>query len=73
MDEALGYRADDIRNYKIAFFSESSEFFESIRETRTTLVNDAFDLLMFIICLISILSFSLFLLIMRRTAVRMTG
>ena len=73
VDEALGSQADDVRNYKIAFFSESSQFLENIRETRATLVNDAFDLLIFIICLISMLSFSLFLFIMRRTAVKMTG
>ena len=73
LNEALGSRAVDLRYYKIAFFSESSEFFESIRETRTTLVNDAFDLLIFIICLISILSFGLFLFIFRRTAVKITG
>ena len=73
LDEALGPQSDDVRNYKFAFFSESSEFFESVKETRATLVNDAFDLLMYIICLISILSFALFLFVMRRTVANMTG
>ena len=73
LDEALGPQSDDVRNYKFAFFSESSEFFESVKETRATLVNDAFDLLMYIICLISILSFALFLFLMRRTVANMTG
>ena len=67
LDEALGSRSDDIRNYKVAFFSESSEFFESVKETRAKLVNDAFDFLIIIICIISILSFTLFLFAMKRT------
>ena len=42
LEQALGTKSDDIRNYKIAFFSESSEFLKTIKETRATLVNEIF-------------------------------
>ena len=73
LDEALGSMSDDVRNYKFAFFSESSDFFESVKETRAKLVNDAFDFLILIICLISVVSFALFLFAMKRTVAKMTG
>ena len=73
LDEALGSQSDDVRNYKFAFFSESSDFFESVKETRAKLVNDAFDFLILIICLISMVSFALFLFAMKRTVAKMTG
>ena len=73
IEDSVGQTADETRNYEIAFFYESSEFLKLIEITRKTLVREILRFLAVRVFLISFICFLLFIVMMRRTARKMTS